>query len=234
MPARLPLIIKKLEQYYGRPQWKPRFSPVEELVFTILSQNTSDTNASRALVSLKRKFCRWEDVVRAPASSIAAAIHSSGLAATKARYIKDTLTGILEEKGDLSLGFLKEMNDQEALRYLTKYTGVGVKTASCVLLFSLGRPLMPVDTHVFRVSKRLGLLGKNVTRNAAHKILGAVTPPSDIFSFHVNLVRHGRRICRAQMPLCDTCVIEPLCPASTAAHSPVSSPVPKSKRCTTK
>ncbi|MCL4309447.1 MAG: endonuclease III [Actinomycetota bacterium] len=215
-PARLPVIIKRLERHYGRPRWQPRFSPVEELVFTILSQNTTDTNAQRALDSLRDRFPRWQDAASAGERSIAAAIRSGGLADAKARYIKGALAGILAAQGDLSFGFLDQMSDREAITYLTSFTGIGVKTASCVLLFALGRPAMPVDTHVFRVAKRLDFLDVKATRQSAHRILGAITPPDDVYSFHVNLVRHGRQICKAARPRCNDCVIEPLCPSSLA------------------
>ncbi len=213
-PARLPVIIKRLERRYGRPRWRPRFSPPEELVFTILSQNTTDANAARSLAALKRKYPRWQDVAAAAPTGIAAAIRAGGLADTKACYIKGALAGIIKDKGSLSFDFLKQMDDREAASYLTSFTGIGVKTAACVLLFALGRPVLPVDTHVFRVTKRLGLLEAKATRAGAHRVLGAITPAPDVYSFHVNLVRHGRRVCKAGRPLCNNCVIEPLCPAS--------------------
>ncbi len=213
-PARLPVVIKRLERRYGRPEWQPRFSPAEELVFTILSQNTTDANAARSLAALKQRHPRWRDVAAAPVGGIAAAIRSGGLAGAKARYIKGALEGIIRDKGGLSFKFLETMGNGEAIHYLTSFTGVGVKTAACVLLFALGRPVMPVDTHVFRVAKRLGLLEAKATRESAHRILGAITPADDVYSFHVNLVRHGRRVCKAGRPLCGSCAVEPLCPSS--------------------
>lgn len=213
-PARLPVIIRMLERKYGRPEWEPRYEPVAELVFTILSQNTTDINAERALESLQQAYPGWEAVAAAPLGGIAAAIRRGGLADAKAGYIKESLQGILAEQGDLSFDFLQEMSDAEAIDYLTRFKGVGIKTASCVLLFALGRPAMPVDTHVFRVAKRLDFLGGSGGRDAAHRILGAITPPEDVYSFHVNLVRHGRQVCKARTPLCDGCVVEPLCPSS--------------------
>lgn len=215
-PARLVAIIKQLEHGYGRPEWRPRFSPLEELVFTILSQNTTDANADRALTGLRKRFPSWEKVAAAPPGKIADAIRTGGLADTKARYIRETLAGILREKGNLSISFLKQMGDGDAMAYLTSFTGVGVKTAACVLLFALGRPVMPVDTHVFRVTKRLDFLGPRATRLSAHRILAAITPPPDVYSFHINLVKHGRQVCKAGRPLCGRCVIEPLCPSSIA------------------
>ncbi len=212
--ALISVFIKRLERRYGRPEWQQRLSPLEELVFTILSQNTTDANAARSLAALKQKYPEWRQVAGGPPGSIAAAIRSGGLSRAKARYIKGALQGIIKDKGDLSFDFLKKMSNQEAIAYLTSFTGVGVKTASCVLLFALGRPVMPVDTHVFRVSKKLGLLGAKASRESAHRTLGAVVPSADVYSFHVNLVRHGREVCKARRPLCCVCAVEPLCPSS--------------------
>lgn len=202
-----------LDREYGRRQWQPRLKPVEELVFTILSQNTTDINAERSLKSLKERFPSWEDVARAPAASIAAAIRSGGLADAKGRYIGETLRGLLDEHGNLGLDFLKKMGNREALDYLTHFPGVGIKTASCVLLFALGRPVMPVDTHVHRVARRLGFLSRG-GRSPAHAVLAAITPDEDIYSLHVNLVAHGRRVCKARRPRCRQCVLAPLCPSA--------------------
>ncbi|MBE0429713.1 MAG: endonuclease III [Thermoleophilia bacterium] len=213
-PARLLVVIRLLDQQYGRPGWVPRFQPVEELVYTILSQNTSDINAERSLASLKRIYPDWERVARAPASGIAAAVRSGGLAGAKARYIRETLSGLLAEHGSLKMDFLGRMSDSEAIEYLTKFPGVGVKTASCVLLFSLGRPVMPVDTHVYRVCKRLDFLPQDASRENAHRVLNAMVPPGETYSLHVNLIRLGRQVCVAGRPRCDRCVIERLCPSS--------------------
>lgn len=217
-PARLPVVIKLLDGEYGRRRWQPRLEPVEELVFTILSQNTTDINAERSLASLKAKYPSWEDVSRAPLRGIATAIRSGGLADTKARYIKETLKSILQEHGGLTLEFINVMEDREALDYLTRFSGVGVKTASCVLLFALGRPVMPVDTHVHRLARRLGFIG-GIGRGPAHAVLTAITPDSDVYSFHVNLVAHGRRVCRAPRPRCRECVLARLCPSETPETS---------------
>lgn len=215
-PARLPVIIKLLDKEYFRPRWAPRYEPVEELVYTILSQNTSDVNSERALASLRSRFPDWGELAAADEAEIAAVIRSGGLAETKAGYIRQTLSGLLEEQGDLTLSFLERMDDDEAIAYLTQFNGVGVKTASCVLLFAFGRPVMPVDTHVHRVSKRLDFIAEETTREQAHKLLTAIVPDEDIFSFHINLVTHGRKVCKAGRPLCTECVIEALCPSSLA------------------
>jgi endonuclease-3 len=212
-PPRLPVIVRQLDKEYGRQEWTPRYSPIDELVFTILSQNTTDINAGRALDSLMARMPEWEQVATAHVTSIAGAIRSGGLADTKAHYIKDTLAGIIAEQGRLDLGFLEEMSDREALDYLTRFRGVGIKTASCVLLFAMGRPVMPVDTHVFRINNRLDFIGDGVSRDAAHGLMTAITPAEDIYTYHVNTVTHGRRVCKAREPLCGQCVIRSLCPS---------------------
>ncbi|RJQ42287.1 MAG: endonuclease III [Gaiellales bacterium] len=212
-PARLPVIIRLLDREYGRQEWEPRFPPIDELVFTILSQNTTDVNAGRSLESLKARMPAWEDVAGARVADIADAIRPGGLADTKARYIQEALAGILAGQGSLDLAFLSGMADREAIAWLTRFRGIGVKTASCVLLFSLGRPVMPVDTHVYRVNKRLDFISEGVSRDDAHGLMTAITPAEDVYSFHVNTVTHGRRVCRARNPRCDTCVISALCPS---------------------
>ncbi len=215
-PARLPVIVGLLDREYFRPRWAPRFQPVEELVYTILSQNPSDTNSEGALRSLEEAFPTWEEVAAAPAAEIAAAIRHGGLAESKSAYIKQVLTALLEEHGDLSLSFIENMSDEEAMSYLTRFRGVGPKTAACVLLFAFGRPVMPVDTHVYRVSRRLDFIGEDMSREQAQRLLTAIVPPEDIFSLHINLVAHGRQVCKAGRPRCTECVIEPLCPSSLA------------------
>jgi endonuclease-3 len=216
-PPRLPVIVRVLDQEYGRQEWSPRYSPIDELVFTILTQNTTDINAGRALESLMTKLPSWEQVAAAQPASIAAAIKSGGLAKTKSHYIKDTLSGILSEQGGFDLEFLKDMTDLEAIEYLIRFRGVGIKTASCVLLFALGRPVMPVDTHVFRINRRLDFIGDSVNRNDAHRLMTAITPAEDIYSFHVNTVTHGRKVCHARGPRCGDCAISALCPSEVFA-----------------
>ncbi|MHB8859652.1 MAG: endonuclease III domain-containing protein [Thermoleophilia bacterium] len=213
-PARLPVIVRFLDQEYFRPRFAPRYPPAEEMVFTILAQNTTDINATRALASLHENYPGWEDVAAAPEEDIAAAISMSGISGPKSRYIKGSLSKLLEEHGDLEMGFLEGMDDRAALDYLTKLPGVGVKTASCVLLFALGRPVMPVDTHVFRVCKRLDFLPEDATREEAHWIMNAIVADEDKYSFHINLVLHGRKVCKAVRPRCGECVIEGLCPGA--------------------
>lgn len=214
-PARLPVVIRLLDERYGRQEWKPRLGPLDELIFTILTQNTTDRNAERTLAKLKDVFPDWDAVIEAPLGQIADAIRGGGLADIKARYIREVLAGIRDEQGGLDpdMDFLREMSDREVIDYLVRFRGVGIKTASCVLLFAMGRPAMPVDTHVYRIMKRLDLVDESMGRDAAHGMLTAVTPPEDIYGLHVNLVTHGRQVCRARRPLCPDCVIAALCPS---------------------
>ena len=186
--------------------------PLGELIQTILSQHTSDVNAARAYASLMEMFGSWDAVRAAPVSQIADAIRNGGLAEVKAPRIKAVLESIWRERGELSLDFLHHMDADEGLRYLTALTGVGPKTASCVLLFACGKPALPVDTHVFRVSRRLGLIGLRVNTVQAHRELLALVEPQDVDHFHRLLVRHGREICKAPRPRCAICPLADVCP----------------------
>jgi len=209
-------IIKLLEQEYGSPEWRQREEPVAVLVGTILSQNTSDVNSGRAFNSLLSSFGSWEAIASAPVEHIAQAIRLGGLSRIKAVRIKQILEEIERERGRISLDFLKAMNMSEAKDYLMHLPGVGPKTASCVLLFALGKPCLPVDTHVFRVAKRLGLIDSRVSIDQAHSLLQEQIPPSKVYQFHLHLIRHGRRICRARRPRCNECVLKSVCPGSLA------------------
>lgn len=207
-------IIELLEQEYGPRQWHSRNDPVSELVQTLLSQNTSDVNSGRAFSSLKAAFPRWESLAEAEESSIEAIIRPGGLARIKAARIKAVLQQILRQRGSLYLGFLKDMPLAEAKAWLRLLPGVGPKTAACVLLFALGMPALPVDTHVYRVARRLGLLGERASVEQAHQVLEAQLPAQDVYRFHVYLIEHGRKICKAPTPLCHRCVLNPRCPSS--------------------
>ena len=164
-------VIQLLEREYGSLEWRPENSPIDVLVGTILSQNTSDANSGRAFGSLQSAFGSWEAVASAPVEHIAQAIKSGGLSRIKAVRIKQILNKIEEERGSLSLDFLNSMDMFEAKDYLLNLPGVGQKTASCVLLFSLGKPSLPVDTHVFRVARRVGLIDSSVSVEKAHSLL---------------------------------------------------------------
>ncbi len=209
-------IIKLLEQEYGSLQWQQREEPVAVLVGTILSQNTSDVNSGRAFESLIATFGSWEAIASAPVEQIARAIRLGGLSQVKAVRIKQILEEIEREQGFISLDSLEAMNMPEAKDYLMHLPGVGPKTASCVLLFALGKPCLPVDTHVFRLAKRLGLIPSGVSIEQAHNLLQEQIPPSEVYQFHLQLIRHGRRICHARRPRCNECILESVCSSSLA------------------
>ncbi|MGB9299612.1 MAG: endonuclease III [Anaerolineae bacterium] len=200
-----------LLEEYGHHEWRSHHDAVSELVRTILSQNTSDVNSDRAFARLQSRFATWEQLLLAGAEEIVEAIQPGGLAWIKAPRIQKALQAILKERGELSLDFLKDMDIQEASAWLVSLEGVGPKTAACVLLFALGRPALPVDTHVLRVSRRLGLIGPRDSAEKAHIVLGDLLPDEAVYDFHVNMVTHGRQVCRAQRPRCDACCLAPLC-----------------------
>jgi len=212
MPLGVERVISLLEQEYGVPEWRPRRDPVAELIYTILSQNTSDANSGRAFCRLREAFGTWQAVARAPVGAVAQAIQVGGLNHVKAPRIQAVLRAIEEERGGYDLSFLGGMPLEAARAWLCRLPGVGPKSAACVLMFSLRRPALPVDTHVHRVARRLGLIGPRVSPEQAHGLLEAMLPPEKVYSFHVNLVRHGRQVCKAPRPLCPQCVLNQGCP----------------------
>jgi len=207
-------VIELLEQEYGPRQWQPDRNPVDALIGTILSQNTSDTNSGRAFIYLKASFNSWEALAMAPPEDIAEAIKCGGLSQIKAVRIKQVLGQIKKEQGRINLDSLKSMNMTDAEDYLIRLPGVGHKTARCVLLFSLGKPSLPVDTHIFRVAKRLELIDSKVSIDKAHSLLQELIPPSKVYQFHVHMIEHGRRICHARQPRCNICILKGVCPSS--------------------
>jgi len=201
---------------YGEPRNEPDYDPLGGLVGTILSQHTSDTNSERAYQQLIATFPAWEEVRDAPTSEVAHVIRSGGLANIKAPRIQDVLHILTEQQqadeysGSLSDYLYNELtkrSPEEAWHYLRSLPGVGPKTAACVLMFNLGLPSMPVDTHVFRTSQRLGLIGPKVSVEQAHSIFAKITPPEWVYPLHVNLIRHGRQICHARSPECTQCTL---------------------------
>jgi len=196
---------------YGEPQWRPHLDPVSELVSTILSQNTNDQNRDVAFQRLCARFVTWEAVRNADVDQVIDAIRPAGLANQKGPRIQAALHRIAEERGELTLDFLADWPLEEARAWLTAINGVGPKTAAIVLLFSLGRPAFPVDTHVHRVSRRLGLIEPNTTREKAHGDLEQLVPPDDYYAFHLNLIRHGRQVCISRKPRCEMCVLRDVC-----------------------
>lgn len=205
-------VLRRLLTQYGPLRWERRREPVAELVTTILSQHTSDINSERAFDSLIARFGSLEAVVGADVEEIAIAVRGGGLAQQKAPRIKEALNRIIEERGILDLDFLQDMPLSEAKAWLTSLPGVGKKTAAVTLCFSFGMPAMAVDTHVYRVSKRLGLIGEKTSVDQAHDLLEAAVPPDDVYAFHVCLITHGRQVCKAPRPLCQSCVLADGCP----------------------
>jgi endonuclease III len=211
-------IHRLLVQEYGDPPWTPRADPLSELIGTILSQNTSDLNSGRAYAALRAAFPTWEQVRDAPAEAVASAIHGGGLAAIKAPRIQRVLTTIGAQRGSLDLCFLADMPVDEARCWLMSLDGVGAKTAACVLMFSLGKPVMPVDTHVHRVSGRLGLSAPDDTPEETEALLESLVPPAVRYAFHINVITHGRLVCKAQRPRCAQCILA--CHCDFRAHHP--------------
>ena len=204
-------ILDILQREYGVQPEQPRHDPVSVLMQTILSQNTSDTNSGVAFRSLLASFNNWEEVADANTATIAESIRYGGLWRIKAQRIKQVLGEILQKRGRLELDFLSQLTSSEAEDWLHQLTGVGLKTARCVLLFSLGVPALPVDTHILRVSQRLGLVSPKASADDAHKTLGKVVPPEDVYQFHVLMIEHGRKTCRARYSNCQSCILKNLC-----------------------
>ena len=204
-------IHRRLKEAYGEPDWRPHAEPIPELVNTILSQNTNDHNRDLAYDQLRDRFPGWEAVRDAPTEDVIDAIRPAGLAPTKGPRIQGALERIIEERGELSLDFLREMPLEEARSWLTSIKGVGPKTAAIVLLFALGRPAFPVDTHVHRVTQRLSLIPEDASREKAHVLLEAAVPPELYYAFHIELIEHGRATCTARAPHCDVCMLTELC-----------------------
>lgn len=213
-PVPIQEVIELLEQEYGARKWQSERDPIDVLIGTILSQNTSDANSARAFASLKNGFDSWEAMASAPAEYIAQVIKSGGLSQIKAVRIKQVLKQIEKEQGRINLNSLKSKSIPEAEEYLMRLPGVGHKTARCVLLFSLGKPSLPVDTHVFRVAKRLGLIDSRASIEKAHSLLQELIPPSKVYQFHIHMIEHGRRICHARQPHCNRCILRVICPSS--------------------
>ena len=204
-------VHQRLLEVYGEPTWRNPLPPVDELVSTILSQNTNDANRDRAFHALRAKFAAWESVRDANAGDVAAAIRPAGLANQKGPRIQQVLRQITQERGGLDLSFLKDLPLEEARGWLMKFNGVGPKTAAIVLCFSLGRPAFPVDTHIYRVTGRIGLRPEKMTVEQAHPHLEALFPPETYYAAHLNLIRLGREVCHARKPDCPNCPIRKLC-----------------------
>jgi endonuclease-3 len=204
-------VYQRLVEAYGPRRLHAGRDPLAELILTILSQNTSDRNSGRAFQLLRAKYPTWEQVMDAPTSELYETIKPAGLGNIKAPRIQNTLREILARRGELSLDFLDNLPLDEGKRWLTSLDGIGPKTAACVLLFALGKPALPVDTHVYRVAQRLGLIGPKISADKAHDILEHALPPDTIYAFHVDMIQHGRRICHALRPQCAACPLSDMC-----------------------
>ncbi len=212
-------VISTLSALYGWPELVAHGDAVGELVLTILSQNTADTNSGRAFIRLLRRFPSWRSIVDAPLADIVDAISVGGLARQKGPRIQAVLRAVGSLSPGWDVDFLRAMPTEEARRWLLGLPGVGPKTAACVLLFALGRPALPVDTHVERVAKRLGIIPVTTTPERAHERLEALVDPIDYYPFHMLLIKHGRRMCAARSPACDHCPLEANCPAGRVLGS---------------
>lgn len=204
-------IIQNLERTFGTPTPHPKSDALEMLIRVVLSQATTDALSERTFQSLKTKFGTWENVLASEISEVAESIQLGGLANQKARVIKELLTNVKAENGSLNLSFLQDLPVREAVTYLKKFRGIGPKTIACTLLFACHKDIFPLDTHIFRVLRRVGLVPQKCPDERAHQILDAIVPKGKFYSLHVNLIRLGRNICRPQEPLCERCPIVEYC-----------------------
>jgi endonuclease-3 len=204
-------IYQILELVYGTPEWREPLSSVDELISTILSQNTNDTNRDRAYNNLRAKLPTWESVRDAPTEEVIEAVRVAGLANQKGPRIQSVLRQISAERGDLSLDFLRDMEKDEALDWLKQHKGVGPKTAAIVLQFSLGSPAFPVDTHIYRVAGRTGIRPSKLNVERTHPWMEQLFDPEQYGPGHLNIIKLGREICHARKPECPICPINHLC-----------------------
>lgn len=207
------VVLERLGERYDHPTWAgPRLDAVSELVLTILSQNTADTNSFRAFTALRAHYATWDDVLTGPTDELEDVIRPGGLAPTKSKRIQHVLAEVKEATGGTwDLGFLGTRPLEEARDWLTSLPGIGRKTASIVLLFNFGRPAMPVDTHVHRVAWRMGFFPRNTPSERAHQFLEEVLRPEEMYRFHIETIRHGRDTCRAPRPICGICPLTDTC-----------------------
>lgn len=207
----IPYILQNLKAVYGTPMLVSGLDPLDVLIETILSQSTSNVNSNRAFENLKRRFSTWDQARRARVSSIEKEIRSGGLAKQKSVRIKKLLNEIYNRRGSLDLSFLKSSPLEEAKEFLASFKGVGPKTVACTLLFACNRPVFPIDTHIFRIARRLGLIPYKCSDEEAHRLMGEMIPTKRYYEAHINLIRLGRRICRPSDPLCEQCCVVDYC-----------------------
>lgn len=209
--ARALEVCQRLLDAYGQPEWRNPLPALDELVSTILSQNTNDINRDRAFESLHAAFPTWEAVRDADPDLVIDAIRTAGLANQKGPRIQRVLQQITQERGELDLEFLRDWPAEDVFDWLTRFKGVGPKTASIVMLFSLNKPAFPVDTHVYRVTGRLGIRAEETSVVKAHQTLAEIFPEDQYYAAHLNLIRHGREVCHARNPECKRCVLKDIC-----------------------
>jgi len=211
-------IYQALLDFYGYPEDPSPALPLEQLIVTILSQNTNDVNRDRAFVALRQRFDTWEAVRDAAPDAVVEAIRPAGLANQKGPRIQQVLREITRQRGSLDLDFLADLPDDQAYRWLVSFNGVGPKTASIVLLFSFGKPAFPVDTHIYRITGRLGIRPARMSVEQAHAHLAALFPAGTYYALHLNLIRLGREICQARKPNCSRCPLDLLCDYSQSVN----------------
>ncbi|MBN1305134.1 MAG: endonuclease III [Anaerolineales bacterium] len=211
LAERVLFVHQTLLDFFGEPAWRNPLPPLDELVSTILSQNTNDVNRDRAFDALRARFSTWEAVLDASPESIIEVIRPAGLANQKGPRIQNVLREIMVERGNLDLRFLSDLPVDEARAWLTKFKGVGPKTAAIVLCFSLKRPAFPVDTHIYRVTGRIGLRPEKISAEQAHEHFERLFPPETYYAAHLNLIRLGREICQARKPKCPDCPLNHIC-----------------------
>lgn len=211
-PKELALTVHhRLIDYFGYPTWRNPLPPIDELVSTILSQNTNDTNRDRAFQALVERYPTWEEVRDADSAQMIETIRSAGLANQKGPRIQNILREITDQRGELDLDFLAEMSTEDARKWLMQFKGVGPKTAAIVLQFSLDKPAFPVDTHIYRVTGRLGVRPANMTADQSHEYLSKLLPTDAYYPAHLNIIRLGREVCQARNPKCPICPLQDLC-----------------------
>ncbi|HZS46861.1 MAG TPA: endonuclease III [Blastocatellia bacterium] len=208
---KLAYAIQNLEAVYGIPKNDCGDDPLDELIATILSQATTNQNSHRTFANLKRRFPDWEMARKARASSIEREIKLGGLARQKSLRIKAILNQIYEQRGNLDLSFLRDCPVEEAVDFLSQFSGVGPKTIGCVLLFACKRSFFPMDVHIFRIARRLNLISDKCSDKEAHEIMGKLIPRGKHYSAHINLIRHGRKVCRPRNPKCEDCCLVEYC-----------------------
>jgi endonuclease-3 len=204
-------IVQNLENTFGKPKLPPKSDPLKMLIAIILSQATTDVNSRRTYQNLRKRFKKWENILAAENDEVAEAIRLGGLAVQKTKVIKELLRKLKETRGTLSLRFIEKLPNEEARDFLQRFRGIGPKTAACTLLFACHKEIFPLDTHIFRVLKRMGILPEKITDAKAHRFLDELVPSGKFYSLHVNLIQLGRKICRPREPLCEQCPLIEYC-----------------------